>query len=110
MSRIEDALRKAQLLRSLIEDKDKAIVPWDAREQERGIDVLIISSDPHISNIVNNLQSLSDGEIITSDTVVKGMTSLFEKRPLEVHEHEVRFAAQMLDALCRNCSAGTACQ
>ncbi|NVN93019.1 MAG: hypothetical protein HXX11_20825 [Desulfuromonadales bacterium] len=105
MSRIEDALRKAQLLRSLIEDKDKAIVPWDMQGQERGINVLIISRDPHMSTIVNNLQSLSEGEIIASDTVVRGMASLFEKRPMEVNEHEVRFAAQMLDALCCNSSA-----
>jgi hypothetical protein len=99
MSRIEDALKKARLLRSIMEDKnDRGTL--DIQQQERGINVLVISSDPRISIFVDNIQSLSDGDIIASDTIAKGMKSLFEKSSGKINECEIRFTARMLEMLC----------
>ena len=103
MSRIEDALSKARLLRSIVENNDKARMPRSNLEKEPGINVLIISRDPHISNIINNISSLSQDEIIVSDNIVKGMKSLFEEWPVEIDEYELKFTARMLDLLCCNC-------
>jgi len=102
MSRIEDALKKAQQLREIRKSGDMAQLPLNAQEQEKGIFVLIMSKDPNISNIVNNIQSLYHGDITSSDNIAKGMQSLFEKRAVEVDEYELRFTARMLDMLCCN--------
>lgn len=103
MSIIEDALRKARLLRNAIKNNDNALAPRSIQEQERGINVLIISNDPNISNIINNIQSFSPGDIIVSDNIVEGMISLFEKHPCEMNGCELRYTALMLNEFCCNC-------
>ena len=108
MSRIEVALRKAQLLRSINESNDKPQLPLSVLEQESGIYVLILSRDPNISNIINNIQSLYQGDIISSDNIVKGMKSLFEKSPVKIDDYELKFTARMLDMLCCNCVSAAA--
>lgn len=99
MSRIEDALKKARLLRSLMEDKND-LGTRDIQGRERGINVLVISRDPRISIFVENIQSLSTDDIIASDTIVKGMKSLSEKSADRINEYELRFTARMLEILC----------
>ena len=107
MSRIEDALRKARQLREINESNTKVQMPLSVQEQEKGIYVLILSKDPNISNIVSNIQSLYHGDITSSDNIVKGMQSLFEKWDVEVDEYELKFTARMLDMLCCNCTGAT---
>ena len=99
MSRIEDALKKAQLLRELIKEPKWGQEPQDS--QENRINVLIISRDPHIQNLIDSLQSLSQAEIITSNDIVQGMNFFLEKRFIEMDRYELRFTARMLDNLCR---------
>ncbi len=103
MSRIEDALKKAQLLRELIKEPKWGQEPRDSQDER--INVLIISRDPHMQKLVDSLQSLSEAEIITSDDIVRGMNSLLEKRFIEMDSYELRFTARMLDNLC--CYSGS---
>ncbi len=99
MSRIEDALKRARLLRSIMEDRDVRETR-ESQHRERGINVLIISKDPRLSTIVENIRSLSSGDIIASDTIAKGMRSLSEKSINKIDEYELRFTARMLEMLC----------
>ncbi len=99
MSRIEDALKKAQLLRELIKEPKWGQEPQDSQEER--INVLIISRDSHIRHLVDSLQSLSQAEIITSGDIVQGMNFFLEKRLIKMDKYELRFTARMLDNLCR---------
>jgi hypothetical protein len=103
MSRIEDALKKAQLLREIIKEPKWGQEPQDT--QDNGINVLVISRDPHIQNLVDSLQSLSQAEIIASDDIAQGMNFFLEKRFIEMEIYELRFTARMLDNLC--CYSGS---
>ncbi len=107
MSRIEDALKNALLSRSIIEKGENVQEQRTYTTPDIGINVLIISRDLRISELVNNLQSLSQAEIITSHDIALGMKSFFEKRPIEIDDYELKFTAMMLDSLCC-CCAGTA--
>ncbi len=104
MSRIEDALKKAQLLRELIKEPKWGHEPQDSRDN--GINVLIISRDPHMQHLIDSLQSLSQAEIMASDDIVKGMNYFLEKRLIRMDEYELRFTARMLDNMC--CYSGSA--
>ncbi len=100
MSRIEEALAKAVFARSITEKQGKLNKGHGSQTQDSEISILIISRDLRISELVNNLRSLSDAEIITSDNIVLGIRSLFERRPIEIDDYELKFAAVMLDNLC----------
>ncbi len=104
MSRIEDALKNALLSRSIIENGESVQEQRSSTASDIGINVLIISRDLHISKLINNLQSLSQAEIITSHDIALGMKSFFEKRPIEIDEYELKFTALMLDSLCCCCT------
>jgi hypothetical protein len=100
MSRIEDALKKARFIRSLLEKNESTNGTPDADSHDNGIDVLVISDDLSISCLVRNLQSLSQAEVIVSNNIAHGMRTLLEQRPIAVDDFELRFTAFMLDTLC----------
>ena len=105
MSRIENALKKAQLLRGILDDKNRIFQQDVQAGQERGINVLIVSRDPRLSATINNIQTLLPSDIVTAGDVVKGLESMFEKSPQQINKQELQFTALMLDALCCNSSA-----
>jgi len=103
MSRIEDALKKARLLRSLLEESEWSQEPQGSLTSDNGINVLIISRDPRVADLINSLQSLLQAEIITSDDIAQGMNSFLEKRFIEIDKYELKFTARMLNNLCCYC-------
>ncbi len=105
MSRIEEALKNALLSRNITEKQERVHEPRSSQRPDRGINVLIISRDLHISKLINHLRPLSYAEIITSDNIAPGIKSLFERRPIEIDEYELKFTALMLDYLCCYCES-----
>jgi hypothetical protein len=103
MSRIEDALKNAILSRSILEEQGRVRDRQDSLNTDNGINILIISRDLHISKLINNLQSLSEAELIASDDIALGMKFFFDKVPIKIDEYELRFTALMLENLCRHC-------
>jgi hypothetical protein len=100
MSRIEDALKNAQIFRRIIENNECIQKPPSAPSQVEGINVLIISSDLSLPCLVKNLQPLSQAEIIVSEDIVCGMEKFLENSPVMINGFELRFTALMLDTLC----------
>ena len=100
MSRIEDALKKARLIRSMSEKIENTYGTPSYDSHDNGINVLVISDDLSISCLVRNLQSLSEAEVIVSNDIAHGMRTFLEQRPIAINDFELRFTAFMLDTLC----------
>jgi hypothetical protein len=100
MSRIEEALKNAIRLRSIRENNEQGNEPAKPVLSNIGINILVISNDQGALRLISNLQPLVQGEIIGANDIVQGIRCFFEKMPDKIDDHELRFAATMLDNLC----------
>jgi hypothetical protein len=100
MSRIEEALENAIRLRSIREHHEQGSEPAKPVLSDIGINILVISSDQGALRLISHLQPLLQAEIIGTSDIVQGIRYFFDKMPVDIDDHELRFAASMLDNLC----------
>jgi hypothetical protein len=100
MSRIEEALENAVRLRSIRENHEQGNEPSKPFLSDIGINVLVISNDQGALRLISQLQPLLQAEIIGAKDIVQGIRYFYDKMPMEIDDHELRFAASMLDNLC----------